>query len=305
MIRYIKYLILCASLITTKINYCQINDSIKIKKNKHKFWLGYGLTYTGTMSVLYFAWYDSYAQSKFHWFDDRYEWLQMDKAGHAYTAFQWSQNTYYALKKIGYSNAQSLCYSAISSFIVMNSIEVFDGFSAKWGASLSDIAFNAVGTSFFAVQQHFLNKTPARLKFSFHYTPLSNLRPEALGKRLWERPLKDYNGQTYWLSLNLNDICSTFKPEWLNVAIGYGAYNMIYSTEEEQMKNEDKFLTRNLTYDKKQYRRFFISLDIDPQKIKIKNRWLNKGLKLFSIIKLPFPTFEINKHKLLFRPIYF
>jgi hypothetical protein len=40
--------------------------------------------------------------------------------------------------------------------------------------------------------------------------------------------LKDYNGQTYWLSVNLHSFYKGSKiPKWLNLAIGYGANGML------------------------------------------------------------------------------
>jgi hypothetical protein len=40
--------------------------------------------------------------------------------------------------------------------------------------------------------------------------------------------LKDYNGQTYWLSVNLHiPSPKAQKTQWLNLAIGYGADGMI------------------------------------------------------------------------------
>jgi hypothetical protein len=41
-------------------------------------------------------------------------------------------------------------------------------------------------------------------KFSFHTTQYAQYRPNVLGSSLAEQILKDYNGQTYWLSVNLH-----------------------------------------------------------------------------------------------------
>jgi hypothetical protein len=60
-------------------------------------------------------------------------------------------------------------------------------------------------------------------KFSFHTTQYQ-YRPNVLGSSLAEQMLKDYNGQTYWLSVNLHSFYKGSKiPKWLNLAIGYGA----------------------------------------------------------------------------------
>src|SRR5438874_2371911 len=43
--------------------------------------------YGGTMAGLYSAWYSNYPQTRFHFFNDNAEWLQVDKVGHAYSAY--------------------------------------------------------------------------------------------------------------------------------------------------------------------------------------------------------------------------
>jgi hypothetical protein len=45
--------------------------------------IGYGATMIG----LYSIWYKDYPQTKFHTFNDMDEWLQIDKIGHAYSAY--------------------------------------------------------------------------------------------------------------------------------------------------------------------------------------------------------------------------
>ena len=43
--------------------------------------------YGGTMIALYSTWYKNYPQSHFHFFNDNNEWLQIDKAGHTWSAY--------------------------------------------------------------------------------------------------------------------------------------------------------------------------------------------------------------------------
>ena len=44
--------------------------------------------YSTTMYALNDLWYKDYPQSSFHWINDNSNWLQMDKVGHATTAYQ-------------------------------------------------------------------------------------------------------------------------------------------------------------------------------------------------------------------------
>jgi hypothetical protein len=57
-------------------------------------------------------------------------------------------------------------------------------------------------------------------KFSFHTTQYAQYRPNVLGSSLAEQMLKDYNGQTYWLSIYTPSIKAQ-KPKWLNYGSGW------------------------------------------------------------------------------------
>jgi len=250
------------------------------------FWSGYGLGYTMGMTWLYQSWYKHYAHSSFHWFDDSKEWLQMDKAGHAFSTFHLAKLTYNGLKQIGYTHQKAALLAGLSSFITISSIELFDAYSEKWGASYTDLSSNLVGAMFFYLQTSDKN-LPIDFKFSFHKSPYAAIRPDALGKHLHEQILKDYNGQTYWLSLNPYECGIKKSPPWLNIAWGYSAENMTSGTND------------------KSYRQYFFSLDFNSKSIKTKNKFFKILLKSFNVIKFPFPTVEFSKNKLHGYWLYF
>ena len=57
-----------------------------------------------------------------------------------------------------------------------------------------------------------------------------------------ERMLKDYNGQTYWLSANLKSFFQGSNiPAWLNVAVGYGADGMFGGFENKWIDEDHGF----------------------------------------------------------------
>ncbi|NSW45453.1 MAG: DUF2279 domain-containing protein [Bacteroidales bacterium] len=263
-------------------------------RRKIIFWSGYGLGYTIGMTWLYQSWYSHYPRSSFHWFDDSKEWLQMDKAGHLFSSYQLSKASYKGFCWAGYNPKQAVLYSSIVSFATITSIEAFDAFSIKWGASYSDILANATGTIIFLGQHYFLDEPMFTVKFSYHPTSLADKRPDALGEYWYEEILKDYNGQTYWLSINMHDAGIKPMPSWLNIAIGYSGYNMLNGTDNKALSNEDKA-----------YRQYFLSLDINPRGIKTNNKLLKTILKSFDIIKFPLPALEFSKNKLKGHGIYF
>ena len=43
--------------------------------------------YVGSLAGLYTIWYKNYPQTNFHFINDNKEWMQVDKVGHAYSAY--------------------------------------------------------------------------------------------------------------------------------------------------------------------------------------------------------------------------
>jgi uncharacterized protein YfiM (DUF2279 family) len=173
-------------------------------------------------------WYANYPRSDFRFINDNAEWLQMDKMGHVFSSYHLGSYGADALKWSGANRKSQLIYGSTLGLAFLTSVEVFDGYSANWGASLGDVAANVTGTALYVSQELLWKEQRIIPKFSFHTTPYASARPEVLGSTILEQILKDYNGQTYWLSANIHSFAKTSKfPKWLNVAIGYGAEGMI------------------------------------------------------------------------------
>ncbi|WP_445454049.1 DUF2279 domain-containing protein [Flavobacterium sp. 25HG05S-40] len=233
------------------------------------------------------AWYADYPRSDFHFINDNAEWLQMDKAGHVFSSYHLGSLGANALKWTGASRKSQLLYGATLGLAFLTTVEVFDGFSANWGASLGDVAANVSGTALYVSQELLWKEQRIIPKFSFHTTPYASARPNVLGSSLPEQILKDYNGQTYWLSANIQSFTkSTVIPKWLNIAVGYGAEGML--------TGEEGFVNTIFLPEKERYRQFYLSLDVDLTKIKTKSHFVKTILTVFNSIKIPAPTFEIK-----------
>ena len=244
-------------------------------------------------------WYADYPKSDFHTINDNSEWLQMDKFGHVFSSYHLGSFGADALKWSGVSKKSQLIYGATLGFVFLSSVEVFDGYSSQWGFSFGDLAANASGTVLYVSQELLWKEQRIVLKFSFHTTKYSGARPDVLGSSFSEQLLKDYNGQTYWLSGNLHSFFKTSQiPKWLNLAVGYGADGLITGNNQ----------TVNAFYDPNQerIRQFYLSFDADLTKIKTKSHFLKTIFGLFNTIKIPAPTFEIcNSHGIKFHYLYF
>ncbi|WP_417291475.1 DUF2279 domain-containing protein [Corallibacter sp.] len=249
---------------------------------------------TLTLVGLNQLWYADYPKSKFHTLNDNEEWLQMDKLGHVFSSYQLGRVGADVLNWSGVSKKNQLIYGATLGFGFLTVVEVFDGFSQEWGFSWGDMAANAAGTGLYVGQELLWKEQRIVLKYSFHRTQYAAQRPDKLGSGLTEEFLKDYNGQTYWLSFNMSSFFKDSKiPKWLNIALGYGAEGMLTGTN-----------THLSNYDRE--RQYYLSLDVDLTRIKTNSHVLKTLFSVFNTIKIPFPALEINeKNGVKLHAVYF
>lgn len=242
---------------------------------------------SATLIGLNQVWYADYPRTNFHFINDNAEWLQMDKAGHVFSAYHLGSFGANALKWSGASRKSQLIYGSTLGLAFMTTVEVFDGYSANWGASWGDVAANVSGTALYVSQELLWKEQRIVPKFSFHTTPYASARPNVLGSSIQEQILKDYNGQTYWLSANINSFTkSSSIPKWLNIAFGYGAEGMI--------TGNDELVNTVFLPESKRFRQFYLSLDVDLTKIETKSHFVKTLLTVFNSIKIPAPTLEIK-----------
>jgi uncharacterized protein YfiM (DUF2279 family) len=253
---------------------------------------------SGALIGLNQLWYSDYDQSKFHTIDDNNEWLQMDKLGHVLTSYHIGRLGADVLNWSGTNNKNQLIYGATLGLTFLTVVEVFDGFSEEWGFSWGDMASNFAGTGLYVGQELLWEEQRITFKYSFHQTKFAEKRPERLGTNFLEQTIKDYNGQTYWLSANIHSFTKGGKmPKWLNIAFGYGADGMLTGDE---YSNTLEFP------DQERIRQYYLSLDVDLGRIETNSRLLKSLFNVINFIKIPAPTFEINSYgKMKFHYLYF
>jgi hypothetical protein len=293
-------------------------DSPRVKKiitpaqKKQRQWLIAGINvagYGGSLIALNHAWYKGYAKTSFHTFDDSREWLQMDKTGHAWGAYNAGRGSTAMWEWAGLPHKKAVWIGGLSSIAYLTTIEVLDAYSAKWGWSWSDIGANIFGSGLFMGQELLWNEQRIQFKFSFHSKnydepQLDDRADNLFGKPWYERMLKDYNAQTYWLSFNLKSFLAESNwPTWLNVAVGYGADGMFGGFENKWLDKTGNEITR---YDIPRKRQFYLAPDIDFTKIKTKSKFLKTGFALLNAFKFPAPALMIDsKGKMKAYAFYF
>ncbi len=254
--------------------------------------VGYG----GTLIGLNALWYAKYPRSAFHFFNDDKEWLQMDKLGHVYSAYTESRATMEAWRWAGLSGEKSVWVGGLSGVAYQSIIEILDGFSSKYGFSPGDLAANIIGSATFISQELAWNEQKIKLKFSFHrkYYGQADLDASAdqiYGKTEIERFIKDYNGQSYWVSANIVSFFpETQLPRWLNISVGYGAEGMFGGTRNIG-RDDNGNIIFNRT-DISRYRQWYLSPDVDFSKIRTNKRGIKVLLFVLNSFKFPAPTLE-------------
>jgi uncharacterized protein YfiM (DUF2279 family) len=262
------------------------SDSL-IKQRRNSVVLSESILASGALVGLNQLWYADFVHSKLHSVNDNEEWLQMDKAGHLFSSYHIGGFGANALKWSGCNKKSQLIYGATIGLAFMSTVEVFDGYSSEWGFSWGDMLANTTGTSLYISQELLWNEQRIVPKFSYHTTQYASIRPNVLGNSLSQQILKDYNGQTYWLSFNIHSFFKQSKtPKWLNLAVGYGADGMVTGKSE----TNDVFLYPET----KRIRQFYLTLDADLTKINTKSHFLKTIFLIFNSIKIPAPTIEIN-----------
>jgi uncharacterized protein YfiM (DUF2279 family) len=263
--------------------------------------IGVGTLYAGSIFGLYHLWYKDYPQSSFHFFNDNDEWLQIDKVGHATSAYYISMIGYETMSLTGVNNKKSALIGGSLGLVYLTTVEIFDGFSAGWGASPGDVIANITGTAAFISQQLIWKEQRISFKWSYHPTEYAQYRPDLLGRNGIQRALKDYNGHTYWLSGNIKSFLTEESrfPSWLNIAAGYGASGMVGAFSNPPSYEE----TALPIYERK--RHYYISPDIDLSKIKVNSKPVGFLLKALGFIKIPMPAVRFDNDGVKFYPLYF
>ena len=251
----------------------------------------------GTYSLGLFAmnelWYKNYPKSDFHFINDNSSWLQMDKMGHLATSYYSGINGIKLYRWAGVDEKKAIWFGGLRGTFYNSIVEVLDGFSENWGASIGDLAANSFGSIFAISQELYWKEQKILIKYSYSRSDMSYENEELFGDNFFQRTFKDYNGQTYWISMNVNSMLKTNNfqfPNWLNLAVGHSAKKM---TSPNNTTNDGRF------------RQFFLSFDIDLMRIKTENKVLSTLSNVFGYIKIPFPTLELSNKKFKFHPLYF
>lgn len=284
------------SIFVLKLSFCASIPAWK--------WTVWGGAHAFTVTTLYFAWYQPYTTSRFHFFNDGSEWLQMDKMGHVFSGF-WLTRGYASFV---HPCEDSLWIGAGMAFLSLSLIEILDGFSAQWGFSLWDMVANLAGISLAVLLPY-----PSGVGWKWGWKPISYLQKygdpavhgkarELFGTSLPVRLLKDYNSQSYWLVI---PVARQGFFRYMGIAVGYSAEGMLGG-----LTNLPAFpgVPRQ--------REWFLSVDIRWDQVGYavcrNSRGCHTFFRLLNLVRIPFPALavvytdegpEANSWRVTFRPL--
>lgn len=300
-----RYLFMLFMLLHVQVTFSQPNSSSSKKAYDAdrftKIIVTESVVTSCVLISLHYLWYKKYPHSRFHFFNDNKEWFGMDKLGHATTAYNISTVQSGIMQSAGINNRDAAWIGGLTALGFQTIIEIFDGFSQNWGFSPGDMLANMAGTALFLGQQFAWNEQRVYLNFSCHHTLYANYNPEVLGRNKWQRWLKDYNGQTYWLTVNPGSFLAqahTFL-RWLDVSVGYGGEGMIGASCNPVIIKNKQVASFTRTH------KFLLSVQPDLYRIVNINSSNSSLLSIPAILKFPAPAFELKNDKLKFTFIYF
>ena len=259
---------------------------------------GLGVYLVGSVFVYNYIWYKDMDRAPFHFYDDNKDWLQMDKHGHMFSAYQQTRASYHLFRWIGYSKRTSLWVSSAISTFIQFQVEFWDGLHEGYGFSYGDIVANTLGTALFTTQQAIWDDQIFKLKFSYWPSKYREHSPEHLGDTHFKALFYDYNAHTQWISGSLRRITGIEAiPKWLNISVGFSGMGMLKEVDNSGIPGWED-------YDR--YRQTFLSLDIDLSHIKPRNAFLRGLVFVANMFKFPAPALEYNRvDGFKFRPLYF
>ena len=304
MVRTAIFIILCYSAIgiNAQISVDLESGKNKINKQQKLVYSSYTIGTCLSFGGLYYLWYADNGMSRFKFFNDNKDWLQLDKVGHATSSYQLGEYGIKALRWAGTEDKKAIIHGSGGGLLFLTILEVMDGFANDYGFSYGDMLANSFGTGLLIGQEFLWKEQRLRLKYCFFPSEYAQYRPELLGYNVFSQSLKDYNAQTYWLSVNINSFIKTeIVPDWLNLAFGYGANGLTGGSNNPEFNASGEPIPHFT-----RIRQYYFSLDIDLHRLNPNSKILKSLFSIFGFIKIPLPAIEFNNDDgLKFHPLFF
>jgi uncharacterized protein YfiM (DUF2279 family) len=251
----------------------------------------------GVYAAHFTAWWDQQVNDYrfvFDWYDNYY--LEMDKFGHFFANIQVTKGSATMWQWAGFKRRTALWLGFLTSTVFYTGVELNDGMYDDLGFSVPDLVADFLGAAYAVAQEYY--RPLKHFNFKISYWPSDFYRNDDYknydGFKKYEAPtsvLDDYDGMTFWLSADVNwllpDVIKPYWPDWLNIAIGYGAKNLPQSNQSRKK------------------REFYIALDYNLNYLPGQCPILKAAKGVLNAIHLPAPTIRITSDEVDFLFLYF
>ena len=251
-----------------------------------------GLAMTGIYIAHIKPWWSGEKQGfrvKFDWVNNY--WLEVDKFGHFYANIQATRATASLFRYAGVDRRKSLWIGATNSLLLYTAFELTDAGFADWGFSVPDYVANVLGAGYPLLQEYW--PVLGHFQFKISYFPsryYQNERyattPGFFDYMAYEYPVGDYDGMTFWLSADADWMLPAplkpYWPDWLNLALGYGARDLPQGNMELK------------------YRTWYLGLDYNLEKLPGDTPFLKSLKSVLNAIHFPAPAIRIGENGQVF-----
>ena len=240
------------------------------------------------------------------WLDDWHNYVQQDKLGHFFVAWQLARVFGAYGRWAGLSNGRAGLFGGAVSALFQTQIEFFDGFDQAYGASRTDILANVAGGVVGGLKVAYpegLGWFEAR--YSYHRSPYYDASVSGNAVLQYAgNAIKDYDGISYWLAIYperwMPEGLQQRWPDWLGIALGYsgsGLAHPISGLAEPRFKGQD-LPTRHR-------RQVFVGPDLDLVRRIPVPRWLVPVRTFFSFVRVPAPALEMGGRGVRWHWLYY
>jgi hypothetical protein len=185
--------------------------------------------YSGAILALHYyqlhAWWSG-DRGPFHFQEDWPVDLQVDKFGHFFGGYMIGYGSREALLECGLSDEAAHDWGGVMGLFYQLYVETEDGFSTKWGFSPTDAYSDIAGAGYFVAQKHIPFLQNFHEKWTYYPSPFLGKGSIAGQQRTI---FDDYQGETFWWTVDVWNLlppsAQAWYPNWLQIAVAYGAKN--------------------------------------------------------------------------------
>ena len=239
------------------------NPSCPLSRNQlNAVRAGVGSAFVGGNAYLYHyfkkAWWSGERAPHFFFHADwDQQFRDQDKFGHMFGGYHLARIGYAGLREACVSDKKAIIWSAAYAAAFQLQIEIFDGQFKKYGFSYADMIANTTGQALAVMQELHPSWRVVKPTFSYHKTQaLLNTENGTILNGGELRPSLDYSGQTYWMSVDVEQaLPAAAKPYWpsfIRFSVGHSITDWVDPTTGDVERAKRKIL---------------LSLDFDPEKL--------------------------------------